>query len=77
MLVTEGDTLETVAATESIIISTPQDVLDNMNSWCIKQHGESGLTKACLESQISMKEAEDMVMKVKRGQPLDCLSRHL
>ena len=30
-----------------------------------KQHGESGLTKACLESQISMKEAEDMVMKVK------------
>ena len=44
---------------------------------CVKQHGESGLTKACLESQISMKEAEDMVMKVKRGQPLDCLSRHL
>jgi len=64
VLVTEGDTLETVAATESIIISTPQDVLDNMNSWCVKQHGESGLTKACLESQISMKEAEDMVMKV-------------
>merc|ERR1711953_1279916 len=64
VLVTEGDTLETVAATESIIISTPQDVLDNMNSWCVKQHGESGLTKACLESQISMKEAEDMLMKV-------------
>ena len=31
---------------------------------CVRQHGESGLTKACLESQISMKEAEDMVMKV-------------
>ena len=38
---------------------------------CVKQHGESGLTKACLESQISMKEAEDMVMKVKRWQSLD------
>ena len=38
---------------------------------CVKQHGESGLTKACLESQISMKEAEDMVMKVKSWLFLD------
>merc|ERR1712130_1061863 len=64
VVVTEGDTLEQVAATESIIISTPKDVLDKMNSWCVKQHGESGLTKACLESQISLEEAESMVMKV-------------
>ena len=31
----QGDTLEQVAATESIIISTPKDVLDKMNSWYI------------------------------------------
>ena len=39
---------------------------------CVKQHGESGLTKACLESQISLEEAESMVMKVTfklRGNP--------
>ena len=32
---------------------------------CVKQHGQSGLTKACLESQISLEEAEAMVMKVR------------
>ena len=65
LVVTEGDgTLEQVAATESIIISTPQDALDKMNSWCVKQHGESGLTKAFLESEISLEEAEALVMKV-------------
>ena len=63
VVVTEGGTLETVAATESIAISTPKDILDKMDPWCVKQHGVSGLTKACLESQISLEE-EDMVMKV-------------
>ena len=64
VVVTEGGTLETVAATESIAISTPKDILDKMDPWCVKQHGVSGLTKAFLESQISLEEAEDMVMKV-------------
>merc|ERR1712192_146253 len=36
VVVTEGDTLEQVAATESIIISTPKDILDKMNEWRVK-----------------------------------------
>jgi len=33
------------------IIKTEKEVLDNMNEWCIKQHGLSGLTAQCLASQ--------------------------
>ena len=68
VVVTEGDTLETIAKTESIIIHAEDSVLDNMNDWCIKQHGVSGLTQACKDSKISCAEAEKMV--------LDMLARH-
>ena len=68
VIVTEGDTLEAVAKTESIIIHAADDTLDNMNDWCVKQHGISGLTQACKDSKISCAEAEQMV--------LDLLSKH-
>jgi len=64
VIVTEGDTMETVAKTESIIIHAEDDVLDNMNEWCVKQHGISGLTQACKDSKITCAEAEQMVLKV-------------
>ena len=43
--------------TESIIINLDDESLNNMNEWCIKQHGASGLTKACRESKVSCAEA--------------------
>ncbi|WP_371187754.1 oligoribonuclease [Thalassotalea maritima] len=39
-------------------ISQPDDVLNNMNEWCIKQHGASGLTERCRQSTISLADAE-------------------
>ena len=42
VIVTEGDTLDTVAKTESIIIHCDDQSLDNMNEWCVKTHGASG-----------------------------------
>jgi oligoribonuclease len=38
------------------------DVLDNMNPWCIEQHGKSGLTQRCKESNISLAKAEQETM---------------
>ena len=64
VIVTEGDTLEVVGKTESIIIHEEDKVLDNMNEWCIKQHGASGLTQACKDSKISCAEAEQMVLSM-------------
>ena len=64
VIVTEGDTLETVGKTESIIINCDTESLENMNEWCVKQHGKSGLTQACRDSKISCEEAEKMVLEM-------------
>ena len=64
VIVTEGDTLDTVAKTESIIIHCDDQSLDNMNEWCVKTHGASGLTQACKDSKISCQEAEKMVLNM-------------
>ena len=36
----------------SLIIHHPDQVLANMGEWCVKQHGESGLTEAVKNSQV-------------------------
>jgi len=36
--------------------------MENMDPWCVKTHGESGLTQAVLESKISEAEAEQQVL---------------
>ena len=46
-----------------IVIHQPQEVLDNMNEWCIENHGKSGLTKRVQESTINMEYAEEMILE--------------
>lgn len=46
----------------SLVIHQPDDVLDRMNDWCIKQHGESGLTQRVRDSNISLLEAEQQTL---------------
>lgn len=38
-------------------IHQSDDVLDNMNEWCIEHHGKSGLTQRCRDSQVNLNEA--------------------
>ncbi|GAC74431.1 hypothetical protein Golomagni_07920 [Golovinomyces magnicellulatus] len=45
-IITDGD-LTPLDQGVSYVIQTPKDVLDNMNAWCVRQHGESGLTAEC------------------------------
>lgn len=40
-----------------IAVHQSDDVLDNMDEWCTRVHGESGLTARCRESKISVEEA--------------------
>ena len=44
-----------------LIIHQPDEVLGNMNEWCIKTHGKNGLTQKCKESKISLQNAESKV----------------
>ena len=44
-------------------IHQSDDVLDNMNEWCIEHHGKSGLTKRCQESVNSLTDATAATLK--------------
>ncbi len=39
-------------------ISTPQEVLDNMDNWNTRQHGKSGLIKRIKQSDVTVAQAE-------------------
>lgn len=54
--------LNIIAQGPHIIIHQTDDVLNNMNDWCIQHHEETGLTKAVQESQISLQEAEQLTL---------------
>lgn len=40
-----------------IAVHQSDDVLDNMDEWCTRVHGDSGLTARCRESKTSVEEA--------------------
>jgi len=45
-----------------IAIHQSDEILDNMDEWCIKTHGESGLTQRCRDSQFSEADAEQLTI---------------
>jgi len=44
-------------------IYQPDNILDNMNQWCIDHHGKSGLTKRCQESTTDIETASRETIK--------------
>ncbi|KAJ6593530.1 ribonuclease H-like domain-containing protein [Mycena capillaripes] len=62
VLITNGN-LELVDDGIEYIIRTEKATLDAMNEWCTKQHGQSGLTQACLDSPHSHEEVSKAVLE--------------
>jgi len=56
-LITDAQ-LNVVAEGPVLAIHHDQQALDTMNEWCIRQHGESGLSGRVLESRTTLAEAE-------------------
>lgn len=46
-----------------IVIHQDKKLLDNMNPWCVKHHGESGLTQKVLDSKITEQQCEQDLLK--------------
>jgi len=44
-------------------IHQSDDVLENMNEWCIEHHGKSGLTQRCRDSKVSLVDATEQTIK--------------
>ncbi|RZB39463.1 oligoribonuclease [Asbolus verrucosus] len=60
-IVTDSN-LNIIAEGPNIVIHHPRNVLDNMSEWCKKQHAKTGLTEACLNSNVTLNEAENKLM---------------
>jgi oligoribonuclease len=46
-----------------IAVYQPTDVLDNMDEWCVKTHGSTGLTARCLASDYDVNAAASETIK--------------
>lgn len=55
--------LNILATGPEIAIFQTDEILNNMDAWCIKTHGESGLTKRISESKISLSLAEQQTLE--------------
>ncbi|KAL5004369.1 hypothetical protein ScPMuIL_017825 [Solemya velum] len=55
--------LDIVAEGPNLVVHQPDAILDSMDEWCTQHHGESGLTKAVRESNVSVEEAERQVLE--------------
>lgn len=57
------ENLNIVAEGPDLVIHQPDRVLEAMDDWCTKHHGESGLTAAVRASQISLSQAEQTFLQ--------------
>lgn len=60
VILTDSD-LNEVQSLGPLHIQTSQEVLDNMNDWCKKNHKKSGLTAACLKSDLTIEAVDDQL----------------
>ncbi|KAA0704211.1 Oligoribonuclease, mitochondrial [Triplophysa tibetana] len=56
-IITDPD-LNIIAEGPNLIINQPDELLDGMSDWCKEHHGESGLTRAVKDSDITLQQAE-------------------
>jgi len=61
-IVTDKD-LNILAEGPMMAINQPKQLLDDMDEWCVRHHGDSGLTQRVLDSQITDALAEEATIK--------------
>lgn len=55
--------LELIAEGPNLVIKQADSLLDSMDEWCTRQHGESGLTDKVRSSKISEAQAEQQTLE--------------
>nr|XP_058940757.1 oligoribonuclease, mitochondrial-like [Pocillopora verrucosa] len=64
------ENLNIVAEAPDLVIHQPNSVLEAMDEWCVKHHGESGLTAAVKASKTSLSEAQQIFLEfIKKHTP--------
>ena len=59
--------LQEIAVGPELVIGQPKSVMDAMDDWNTRQHGESGLTERVLASAVSTRQAEATTLELLRG----------
>ena len=60
------ENLNELASGPELVIRMDKSVMDGMDEWNTRQHGESGLTQRVLESRVSTRGAEVLTLKFLR-----------
>ena len=59
--------LNEIAEGPALVINQPREIMDGMDEWNTRQHGESGLTARVRESSLSMQDAEKQTIDFLEG----------
>jgi len=54
--------LNVISRGPELAIHWPKELFDGMDDWCVQHHGDSGLTQRCLDSKISLQDAESQTL---------------
>ncbi|XP_015796002.1 uncharacterized protein LOC107372307 [Tetranychus urticae] len=60
IIITDSD-LNELATLGPLVIKTDPHILSNMDDWCTRNHTKTGLYKACLESQLTIEQADQQL----------------
>lgn len=55
--------LNILATGPVIAVHQSDDILDNMDQWCVKTHGGTGLTQRCKDSNINEQQASQLTIE--------------
>ncbi|HSW75952.1 MAG TPA: oligoribonuclease [Candidatus Saccharimonadales bacterium] len=61
-IITDND-LNIIAHGPDLVIKQPDEILNAMNTWCIEQHGKTGLTQKVKDSTVTMQQAEEETLQ--------------
>lgn len=61
-IITDSD-LEVIAEGPDLVIHHDDEILDAMDEWNTKHHGQSGLTEAVKKSTLTLEEAEEQTLE--------------
>ncbi|KFG44609.1 small nuclease [Toxoplasma gondii GAB2-2007-GAL-DOM2] len=62
VIVTDGQCKKRIVG-PNLIVHASDELLDGMDDWCKKTHGESGLTAACRKSTLTLADAEEQILE--------------
>ncbi|KII67129.1 Oligoribonuclease, mitochondrial [Thelohanellus kitauei] len=66
-LITDKNLSIIAEVSQDLIVHQPREVLDGVDDWCKETHGKNGLTEESLKSEITIEQADKMLVEFLRN----------